>query len=372
MMNNTRLPATQFGFNTGESQPLPTFSTSLELGPTLIPMFLSRSTPAPNASLLPRRVPSSPSAPVSIVRLALTKIRPQVSALSQAFSREQADAAGRVPSPGSLPVSALTLALAVAGPQLPILSQVLPDQQTDPAAALPTASQPFAWMSSPSDSENSLSTVTDENLSYLPSDMWRSIGGRGPSDAVTAMPRANSEPRLSASATATMIHLNSEAHLAAAVEAYPFMEKVTIAFEATCYPRGWESLAPLEKLANLRELNIATPDFLDEELHSLARLKNIETLTFNNCAYITDAGLEALATLPRLQTVKFFGCLLITGSGPAMLAQRLRLRELVVSDCLNFRPSTLESVSRMPELKTLTFDGPLSLERLQERAIRST
>jgi hypothetical protein len=52
----------------------------------------------------------------------------------------------------------------------------------------------------------------------------------------------------------------------------------------------------------------------DESLRILAELPNLESLEFENCAFITDEGLRALARLPRLRKVSAWSCLNVAGA----------------------------------------------------------
>ncbi|MES2832174.1 MAG: hypothetical protein V4695_09295 [Pseudomonadota bacterium] len=260
-----------------------------------------------------------------------------------------------LPAGTKMPLSALTLALA-RETKAPVsaLSIALALEKLD-------ANTPGGAPSSPLQRSASQATLSDGQLMHLPDDVWREIMSQVGLEGLKAMRRANRETKRLTSESIGKVYVTSAAHLARAVDAFPFLEKMSIGFDGR---NGWESLAHLEKLKNLRQLDIAAKNLQDEDFYSISQLKNLESLSLSDCEQITDAGFRMLANLPRLEAISVQDLALVKGTGPAMLAKMAGLRKLDIGHCARFDPATLALLSDLPDLKIFSLDGVLSLEHL--------
>ena len=84
----------------------------------------------------------------------------------------------------------------------------------------------------------------------------------------------------------------------------------------------------LNGLTQLETLVVAGCKFTDAGLANLRRMKKLETLDLSGCSKVTDAGLKNLDSLPQLQTLNISGCPEISSAGLASLKDLSRLRTL--------------------------------------------
>jgi len=118
-----------------------------------------------------------------------------------------------------------------------------------------------------------------------------------------------------------------------------------------------ERLAVSEPIVRARTLP-------DEDIASLARLRQLEQLDFDSGyasyeAKITDNGLIRLAqlNLPRLKSLSLGHCSNITDRGLFAVSRMQTLTDLMLWYCPEITDAGLEHVSKMPKLKWLSLMG---------------
>jgi len=122
-------------------------------------------------------------------------------------------------------------------------------------------------------------------------------------------------------------------------------------------PGGEVTPDDLSNLSGLRHLAVYGMPITDDGLHKLARLRNLESLSFGDSSEITDRGLEHLSSLTEL-THLFVASNQITGEGLRPFAAPGKLESLMLTSD-NITPLGMEAVARFANLGRLSLcSGP--------------
>ena len=116
-----------------------------------------------------------------------------------------------------------------------------------------------------------------------------------------------------------------------------------------------ETLARVAKLEQILAVDLFDQDVADEDLASLAGMKQLEVLVLSHNPRITDAGVAALSGLENLEYLDLTNTK-VTGTGFKDRADMVSLYELNLTDC-PVTDESLAAIPRFPKLEELLIGG---------------
>lgn len=112
-------------------------------------------------------------------------------------------------------------------------------------------------------------------------------------------------------------------------------------------------IAEIAKLKNLEEVTFYQATFSDKGLLKLKALSKLKSLSLRYCGRVTDTGLAVLKDLKNLESLTLYGLTSITSAGVANLKGHAKLKSLTLRSCNRVSATCTKTIATIKSLQSL-------------------